>query len=66
MSEQHPHPYGCKCRQCADMAAAINAVGADGKPFFTDAELLAISESHNELPPTLSTASVPNSEEGKP
>ena len=64
MSEQHPHPYGCKCRQCADMAAAINAVGEDGKPFFSDAELLAISESRNEPAETPSTASVPSSEEG--
>jgi hypothetical protein len=51
MNVQHAHSYGCTCRQCADMIKAITAIGPNGEYFFTDAELLAISESRDEPPP---------------
>lgn len=40
----NPHDYGCSCARCKAMAAAIAAQGADGNYFFSEAELLELSE----------------------
>jgi hypothetical protein len=51
MEEQHPHDYGCHCQQCKSMIAAITAENPDGTPFFSEAELYALSvASNNPMP----------------
>lgn len=45
------HPYGCRCRQCTDMAKAICAQGPDGEYVFSDDELTRIAASRNEPAP---------------
>jgi hypothetical protein len=49
MSEPlHAHACGCVCTQCRAMAAAIAAEKPDGSAFYTDKELVELSELGNE------------------
>ena len=48
---QHPHDYGCTCRQCRAMIAAIAAEDPDGTPFFSERELYELALRNNEPMP---------------
>jgi hypothetical protein len=39
-----PHEWGCKCKRCKNMIAAILAQDSSGEYFFTDYELTVLAE----------------------